>query len=55
MAKTKEDGDEKKLTIRIPEDLHDALVRVARQDARSLNAEIIVLLRAALDTRPPHS
>lgn len=53
MAKTKAAGEEKKVTIRIPKELHGRLVKAAEQDARSLNAEIIVLLRAALETRPP--
>lgn len=51
MAKTKEAAEEKKLTIRIPEELHQALVEAAKQDSRSLNAEILVLLRAALASR----
>lgn len=51
MAKTKESAEEKKLTIRVPEELHQLLVDAAKQDSRSLNAEIIVLLRAALSSR----
>jgi predicted HicB family RNase H-like nuclease len=51
MAKTKEAAEEKKLTIRIPDELHEELVKAAKQDSRSLNAEIIVLLRASLASR----
>jgi hypothetical protein len=51
MAKTKSSGAEKKVTIRIPDALHQALVEAAKQDERSLNAEIVVLLRAALVSR----
>ena len=51
MAKTKSDGAEKKVTIRIPEDLHRLLVEAAKQDERSLNAEVVVLLRKGLATR----
>lgn len=40
-----------KMTIRIPDDLHTALVAAANDDTRSLNAEIIVLLREALKAR----
>lgn len=43
--------DEKKLTIRIPDELHRQLTKSAKTDTRSLNAEIIVLLREALSAR----
>ena len=36
------------LTLRLPEDLHAALVERAGLDARSLNGEIIFLLRQGL-------
>jgi hypothetical protein len=36
------------LTVRLPEDLHAALVEHAQLDARSLNSEIVFLLRDAL-------
>lgn len=42
---------EKKLTIRIPATLHEQLVQIAQEDVRSLNAEIIVLLQEAIETR----
>lgn len=38
-------SDEKKITIRIPADLHEKLVKLAEQDTRSLNGEIVALLR----------
>ena len=36
------------LTLRLPQDLHSALVERAKLDARSLNGQIIFLLREAL-------
>lgn len=48
--KTQEPND-KKITIRMPDDIHAALIKAAKDDARSLNAEILVLLRAALAAR----
>ena len=36
------------LTVRLPEDVHAALVERAELDARSLNGEIIFLLRESL-------
>jgi hypothetical protein len=36
------------LTVRLPQDLHAALVERASVDMRSLNSEIAVLLREAL-------
>jgi len=36
------------LTVRLPEELHAALVERAQLDARSLNGEIVFLLREAL-------
>jgi predicted HicB family RNase H-like nuclease len=51
MTKTKSSSAEKKVTIRIPENLHQLLVEAAKQDERSLNAEIVVLLRKGLATR----
>ena len=43
-----------KLTIRLPDppdDLHDRLVEAAKADQRSLNGEILWLLRQALAQR----
>jgi len=36
------------LTVRLPQELHTALVERAQLDARSLNGQIIFLLREAL-------
>lgn len=44
-------SDDKKITIRIPSELHEKLVKLAEQDTRSLNGEIIALLRAAIADR----
>ncbi len=38
-------------TLRLPDDLHDALKAAAVEDARSLNGEILWLLRQALAQR----
>ncbi|MHB9858265.1 Arc family DNA-binding protein [Streptomyces sp. YIM S03343] len=40
--------DEKRISLRLPTDLHARLVEAARADRRSLNSEIIHLLEAAL-------
>jgi hypothetical protein len=42
---------EKKLTSRIPEDVYDCLARLAKEDRRSLNAELVVLLEEAVAAR----
>lgn len=44
-------SDDKKITIRIPPDLHAQLVKLSAQDIRSLNSEIIALLREAIERR----
>lgn len=36
-----------RITLRIPVDLHDAITETAQQASRSINAEIIALLRTA--------
>ncbi len=40
-----------KITIRIPDELHQALKAQAEKDMRSLNSEIVVLLREAVSER----
>ncbi|WP_078499888.1 Arc family DNA-binding protein [Wenjunlia vitaminophila] len=40
--------NEKRISLRLPTDLHARLVEAARTDRRSLNSEIIHLLEAAL-------
>jgi hypothetical protein len=42
--------DEKRISLRLPADLHSRLVDRARADRRSLNSEIVYLLEGALDT-----
>lgn len=44
-------GEEKKMTLRLPPDLHAALTKIARDDRRSLHAEIITLLEEAAKER----
>jgi len=39
----------KRLDLRLPDELHERLVRAAQRDMRSLNAEILWLLSEALD------
>ena len=39
------------ISVRLPQDLHDALKAAAGEDERSLNGEILWLLRAALSAR----
>lgn len=40
--------DEKRISLRLPTDLHAQLVEQARSDRRSLNSEIVHLLEVAL-------
>lgn len=40
-----------RLMLRLPADLHAALVAAAKEDERSLNAQIIYMLRQALKIR----
>ncbi len=40
-----------RITFRLPEDVHDAVQKLASQDVRSLNGELLVLLREALQAR----
>ena len=45
-------GDkEKRLTLRLPEDIHEEVSKLAEEDYRSLHAEIIVLLKEAIAAR----
>jgi predicted HicB family RNase H-like nuclease len=41
----------KHVNLRLPDDLHALLVAAAKDDTRSLNSEIIHLLRRALERR----
>ncbi|MEV7974789.1 Arc family DNA-binding protein [Streptomyces sp. NPDC086519] len=40
--------DEKRISLRLPTELHTRLVEEARTDRRSLNSEIVHLLEVAL-------
>ena len=40
---------EKKFTLRLPEDLHAALVRMAEADDRSLHSMVVRILREAAE------
>lgn len=51
MPPAKKDDDAVRITLRLPEAVHDALVQVAKKDRRSLNAEIVHLLEQALQTQ----
>ena len=44
-------NEAKKITIRLPEEVHTRLADLAKADTRSLNAEIVVLLREAIAAR----
>ncbi len=40
---------EKKFTLRLPEDMHAALSKMAEEDMRSLHGMVIVILREAIE------
>ncbi len=42
---------EKKFTLRLPEDLHAALSRMAAEDDRSLHSMVVRILREAAERR----
>ena len=43
--------EEKRITLRLPADVHTAVSEMADIDLRSLNAEIVILLREAIEAR----
>lgn len=43
--------EEKRITLRLPAELHADIEELAQEDLRSLNAEIVVLLREAVAAR----
>jgi hypothetical protein len=43
----------KHVNLRLPDDLHAALAKAAQVDERSLNSEVIWLLRRSLDAGSP--
>jgi hypothetical protein len=44
-----------RVTLRIPEDLHERIAAQARKDRRSINSEILHLLERGLDDDPDGS
>ncbi len=42
---------EKRVSLRMPEELHAAVLQLAQADTRSMHAEILVLLREAVVAR----
>ncbi len=40
---------EKKFTLRLPEDMHAAISKMAEEDLRSLHSMVIVILREAIE------
>lgn len=42
------DEEEKRITVRLPEELHDRLATQARRERRSVNGEIVHLLETVL-------
>lgn len=49
MSKQIEYTDQIRITLRLPEELHQMIAELARRDLRSLNAEIVTLLRRAIE------
>ena len=43
--------EEVKTNIRIPGELYEAIKRLAAEDLRSINAEVVILLREAVAAR----
>ncbi len=42
---------EKKFTLRLPENMHAAISKMAEEDLRSLHSMVIVILRQAIEAR----
>ena len=40
-----------RFTLRLPEELRDDLMKISKENHRSLNSEIVVMLEEARDTR----
>jgi len=47
MANKAETKPDVRVTLRLPADLYDVLIKLAKRDDRSLNSEIVHLLRGA--------
>ena len=52
MPPAKKDETAVRITLRIPQAIHDAVVEQAARNRRSLNAELIYLVERALDRNP---
>lgn len=46
-----DETEERRLTLRLSEEVHAEITRYAKEDYRSVHAEILVLLREALAAR----
>jgi hypothetical protein len=46
---------EKRITVRLPADLHEILLALAKDQERSLNGQIVFLLRQATSSPKPQS
>ncbi|MFF0593328.1 Arc family DNA-binding protein [Streptomyces antibioticus] len=44
--------EEKRITVRLPLELHERLAALAKRDRRSVNGEIVHLLEVALADQP---
>ncbi|MEU6243083.1 Arc family DNA-binding protein [Streptomyces sp. NPDC047024] len=44
--------EEKRITVRLPLELHERLTALAKRDRRSVNGEIVHLLEVALADHP---
>ena len=50
--KTKKQEPESRFVLRVPVALHEQLVELAKDEERSLNAQIVSLLRKAVNRNP---
>lgn len=44
----------KKITVRLPEELHDRLVEISRRDTRSINSTVLVAIERYCGPRPSY-
>lgn len=51
MTKTQSDRENVRITLRLPKELHEKLQKLAIEDERSLNGEIIVLLELVTESK----
>jgi hypothetical protein len=45
------DREEIRVTLRLPADAHDALTEIAKRETRSLNSQIVHMLRESIERR----